>query len=71
VKPIPVFAASALPIQLLPHMGETRKIVAKTGKIRIQISENAYKYKIPQYIKGQSHKKVYEFLTWDGSFSLN
>jgi hypothetical protein len=23
------------------------------------------------YLKGQSHEKVYEFLTWDGSFSLN
>jgi hypothetical protein len=22
-------------------------------------------------LKGQSHEKVYEFLTWDGSFSLN
>jgi hypothetical protein len=22
-------------------------------------------------LKGQSHKKVYELLTWDGSFSLN
>jgi hypothetical protein len=23
------------------------------------------------WLKGQSHEKVYEFLTWDGSFSLN
>jgi hypothetical protein len=22
-------------------------------------------------LKGQSHEKVYEFFTWDGSFSLN
>jgi hypothetical protein len=22
-------------------------------------------------LKGQSHEKVYEFLTWDDSFSLN
>jgi hypothetical protein len=22
-------------------------------------------------LKGQSHEKVFEFLTWDGSFSLN
>jgi hypothetical protein len=22
-------------------------------------------------LKGQTHEKVYEFLTWDGSFSLN
>jgi hypothetical protein len=25
----------------------------------------------PSSLKGQSHEKVYEFLTWDGSFSQN
>jgi hypothetical protein len=26
---------------------------------------------IKNTLKGQSHEKVFEFLTWDGSFSLN
>jgi hypothetical protein len=30
-----------------------------------------YKLEKSAHLKGQSHEKVYEFLTWDGSFSLN
>jgi hypothetical protein len=40
-------------------------------------SNDDFAVRTPKYqsdlpaLKGQSHEKVYEFLTWNGSFSLN
>jgi hypothetical protein len=36
-------------------------------KGKISTTTKQYNYAL----KGQSHEKVYEFFTWDGSFSLN
>jgi hypothetical protein len=38
---------------------------------RFQVFIKARFFQIKIHLKGQSHEKVYEFLTWDGSFSLN
>jgi hypothetical protein len=33
--------------------------------------EDEWRAQVCNTLKGQSHEKVYEFLTWDGSFRLN
>jgi hypothetical protein len=48
-----------------PHSGD-----CEGSRIRTQTTASSVWYP-PVALEGQSHEKVYEFLTWDGSFSLN